>query len=246
VCEQGEHVSRIRVHFEYQDAHTFGSRLWLGAGKTCSIRHIPGRCSVTLTTGAGGRYRYRATLSYTAGRGKERAQKFVDDTTPMDISWEGFKVSISDGTTQSEVYFGGPMRGKMVCLNSAPKIYAQFCAHNEDGGATARFGAVLNGRLPPGDALWLSYTPATPNDPAYKQCDKAIYQKFGDCVLAVGKEDRTGYTLASATVAFPAESDAHGSEVAAKVVGPQGLVAAASLSIQLCQMNGNPPMKVCG
>ena len=159
----------------------------------------------------------------------------------MSIAWEGFEIKISDGTTQSELYFGGPKAGHMACLNPSPSLYGQFCAHDQDGGATVTFGAVLNGTVPPNDALWLSYDPATSNDPAYSQCDKAIYRQSGDCVLAVGKTDRSGYVLARATVTFPAESDAHGSEVAAKLVGPQGLVAAAYLSIQLCHWTAPRP-----
>lgn len=241
VCEQGERVSSIRVELEALVPRASGL-VWRGTGRFCVIRHVPGRCWIKVSTSSGGVEQYRVRLSYSASKGTETAQHFIDDTKPVTVAFQGFKVLISDGTTQSELYFGGPQAGQRNCLGPSPSLYGQYCADDQNGGATVTLTAGLDGALPPGDALWLTYDAPTSNDPTWGKCDKAI---SSTCVLATGKA-RPGFVQAAADVTFPAESDAHGGEAGVELVGPQGVVASAYLSIQLCQQNGNPPQTVCG
>jgi hypothetical protein len=145
-------------------------------------------------------------------------------------------LSISDETATTGIFISGPKQGQKTCVDPSPSLYGQYCADDQNVGTTLTLTARINGPLPSGDEMWITYDAPNASDPTVKRCDPTI---TSNCVLARTK------TLDSleTTVTLPPDKSfgggAHGAEAGAEIVNSRGY-AAAGLSIQLCQDGANP------
>jgi hypothetical protein len=146
--------------------------------------------------------------------------------------------AIGDGAGTTESYFAGAKSGQVICTGSAVHELSH-CNDNQNVGTTLTITASVDGALPSGAELWITYSSGNQGDPTYTRCDPAIKT---ECVLARAKEQAV-----QTTVTLPAHktdyNGMHNLDMSAKIVGPQGVVAGSLLSILICEQGQSP---VCG